>query len=147
MTRAAVAARAALITGEPPARRLLKRQVPLDVAGLATVELLENTLTILITKLVQQLVGADDPRFNARFLSQEICHRLGKLAVVGNTRRRPVAVTPKRPSLPPLPHDDDEITFAQNRVVMLAGEADALNHLPLRQILMSFGRPSQGVEG
>jgi hypothetical protein len=86
-TRATVAARAALIVREPVSRRLAKRQAVLYVTGLSATEPLENKLTILIAKGLPQLVEADNPGFEVRFLSKEICHRLRQLAIVCDTRR------------------------------------------------------------
>lgn len=53
VTGAAVTASAALITCEPPPRRLTKHDVPLDVACRAAVQLLENTVALFLADLVQ----------------------------------------------------------------------------------------------
>jgi hypothetical protein len=105
---------------------LPKRSISLDVGGRTAIEAVEDRERILRTKLVQQLIGADNTRFGAgSFVSDQIGHRLREIPTVGDARRRPHAGQSSRPLLSPPPHDDDEVMLAEDRVAIVAGSPDA----------------------
>lgn len=55
----------------------------------------------------------------------EVSHLRSKLDVVDYADRCPPAGTTNRALLPPPSHDDNEITPAENRAVIVASNADA----------------------
>jgi hypothetical protein len=119
-TRAAVAG-ATLVVREPGSSRTPEGEVAFYLVGSAAVQSIENVLPILRAKLVKHIVGADHTHVGAGFsLSDKVSHRRRKLEVVNNADRSPHAWTSSRPLPPPLPHDDDEITPAENRADMIA---------------------------
>ena len=68
---------------------------------------------------MEQLVGTGHTDFESRFLlSDQIGHGGGKVYVVDDADRSPEAWTSNRPLLPPPPHDDNEITPAEDREAM-----------------------------
>ena len=103
MTRATVATRAPFIARESASRGLTKREVALDVAGRAAVQSLEDTFSVVRTKLVEQVVRAQSPGFDVCLLPKEIRHGLRELAVVGHANGSPDAGAPQESSLPPPP--------------------------------------------
>ena len=112
-------------TSEPSRGRPAKLEVALDFGFRAAVEPRKNPLSILLGNPVQQLVMADSSRFgpDAR-LSQQRHHCISKVAAVDNTHRRPDARAPNPALLTPAPHNDDEISLAQDRDCIVAGSAD-----------------------
>jgi hypothetical protein len=75
---------------------------------------------------MEQLVGAGHTDFESNIvLSNQVGHGGGKVYVVNDSNRSPGTWTSKRPLLPPPPHDDNEITPAEDRRGMIASEADA----------------------
>jgi hypothetical protein len=110
-----------LVLREPRSSRTPEGQVALYLVGRAAVQSIENVLPILRAKLVKHIVGADHSHVGAGFsLSDKVSHRRRKLEVVNNADRSPRAWTSNRALPPPLPHDDDEITPAENRAGMMA---------------------------
>jgi hypothetical protein len=58
-------------------------------------------------------VGANDTRLDGGFvLREQISHHLREIPVVDDASNSPCAGTSNRASLPPPPHDDDEVTPA-----------------------------------
>ena len=111
---------------EPRLSRTPEGQVVLYLVGGAGVQSIENVLPILRAKLVKQIVGADHTHVGVGFiLSDKVSHRSRKLEVVNDAERSPHAWTSNRALLPPLPHDDDEVTSAEDRAGMVARRADA----------------------
>jgi hypothetical protein len=105
---------------EPRGSSTPEGQVAFYFIGSAAVQSIENVLPILRAKLVKHIVGADHTHVGAGFsLSDKVSHHRRKLEVVNNADRSPHAWTSNR-AMPPLPHDDDEITPAENRARMMA---------------------------
>ncbi len=97
----------------------------MDGDGRTVAELLENALPIAGMKLVLKVVGADNARLGIRpVLSQEVSHRFCDFSVVNNANGRPHARASYRATLSPPPHDDDEISTAEDRDPMIASDAD-----------------------
>jgi hypothetical protein len=106
-------------------------EVAFDLGSRAAVEPLEDPFTLLRAEPVHELVSADSSHLDrVVLLSQHSRHRLGKVAVAGNTYRSPFARPANRPLLPPPTRDDEEITLAKDRACMLAARPDATTPRP-----------------
>jgi hypothetical protein len=125
-TGAAVNAGAALLLRETSLGATPKRKLAPDFRGRAAVQVREDALAIVAGKGMEQLVGAGHTDFESNIvLSNQVGHGGGKVYVVNDSNRSPGTWTSKRPLLPPPPHDDNEITPAEDRRGMIASEADA----------------------
>jgi hypothetical protein len=82
----------------------------------AAVQQAENAFPIFGGERVQQLIRADHAGFDAGLgLLDEVSHLRGQAYVVDYADRSPHAGAPNRALLAPAPHDDHEITPAENR--------------------------------
>jgi hypothetical protein len=125
-TGAAVDAAAAFLLREASFGGTPKRQLASDFSGRAAVQVREDALSILAGKGIDQLVGAGHTDFESNVLiSNQVGHCGGKVYVVNDSNRSPGTWASNRPLLPPPPHDDNEITPAEDREGMIASEADA----------------------
>ena len=124
-TRAAVAADATVRRREPCCRRTPKLPLAFYLADRAAVEPFKNVLSLLRAKRMKQIVAANHSYVMAGFvLPDQVNNRASQLQVVNNSDRIPGAELPHRPLLPPPPHDDHEITPAEDRGEILANLTD-----------------------
>ena len=107
---------------------MAKREATFDIGGRPVTQCFENALRLLHAKLVKQIVSADDPRLDSGrlVLPKQRHDRLRQALIVDNSDRCPHAGTWNWPSLPPPPHNDDEIVFAEDRAAIVARGADSL---------------------
>jgi hypothetical protein len=120
--RATVATRAAVKAGAAPGVRESRfRRPPEDqgafyVARAAAVQPVEDALSILPAKRIQQFIGTKHTHVDAGLtFSEQISHRPRELQIVNNGSRSPLTGPSNRAYLPPPPHDDNEIASAKDR--------------------------------